>query len=164
MYKSFATLIPLFIARTSAFSPSTLHGATSFRTFHQSTLLEMARKVGVSSPEELKEFVSKAGEKLLIVDARNSDASIEPSDQKSLAVAGLPSSKERPKAVNLVYNRESKSMSLPEVEKNTPIITHCGGGGRGQKAKDFLIANGFTNVINGGGPKETDCWVEFGSK
>jgi hypothetical protein len=22
--------------------------------------------------------------------------------------------------------------------------------------------NGFTNVLNGGGPKETDCWDEFG--
>jgi rhodanese-related sulfurtransferase len=55
-------------------------------------------------------------------------------------------------------------MPLPNVmDKDTPIITHCGGGGRGQKAKEYLEANGFTNVLNGGGPKETDCWNEFGN-
>jgi len=32
-------------------------------------------------------------------------------------------------------------------------------GGRGQLAKEFLECNGFTNVLNGGGPKETDCWM-----
>lgn len=34
----------------------------------------MARKAGVASPEELKEFVQKAGEKLVVVDVRNPDA------------------------------------------------------------------------------------------
>ena len=34
--------------------------------------------------------------------------------------------------------------------KAAPIITHCGGGGRGQKAKDYLDSQGFTNVVNGG--------------
>ena len=124
----------------------------------------MARKEGVSSPEELRDFVSKAGSKLLIIDVRNPDATIEPGDQKSLAVAPLPSESVRPQAVHLIYNRETDTMPLPDVEKDTPIITHCGGGGRGQLAKDFLMENGFTNVLNGGGPKETECWNEFGSK
>ena len=44
------------------------------------------------------------------------------------------------------------------------VITHCGGGGRGQKAKDFLISNGFVNVINGGGPEDGECWAEFGAR
>lgn len=70
----------------------------------------------------------------------------------------------RPQAVSLIYDRASESMPLPDVPKDTPIITHCGGGGRGQKAKDYLEANGFTNVLNGGGPKETECWNEFGKK
>jgi hypothetical protein len=39
-----------------------------------------------------------------------------------------------------------------------------GGGGRGQKAKDFLMANGFKNVANGGGPEDAECWAVFGSK
>merc|ERR1712087_89069 len=105
----------------------------------------------------------KAGDKILVVDARNADAEKEPGDQKSLAVAPLPSGDAvRPKAVNLIWDRDTNSMALPEVDKDTYIITHCGGGGRGQKAKDFLIENGFENVVNGGGPKETDCWNEFG--
>ncbi len=132
--------------------------------FHSSTILAMSRKAGVSSPEELKKFVEDAGSRLLVIDVRNPDASVEPGDQKSLAVAALPSETNRPQAVSLIFDRESDSMPLPEVDTDTPIITHCGGGGRGQKAKDFLEKNGFTNVLNGGGPKETECWNEFGDK
>ena len=132
------------------------------RAFHQTIMAE--RKAGVASPEELKEFVAKAGSKLLVVDVRNPDTSVEPGDQKSIVVAGLPSESSRPQAQHLVYDRNTESMALPDVDKDTPIITHCGGGGRGQKAKDFLMANGFTNVLNGGGPKETECWNEFGDK
>ena len=124
----------------------------------------MARKAGVASPEELKDFVSKAGSKLLVIDVRNPDATMEPGDQKSLAVAALPSDDNRPQAIHLVYDRDISGMPLPDVEKDAFIITHCGGGGRGQLAKDFLNENGFTNVLNGGGPKETECWDEFGSK
>jgi len=124
----------------------------------------MARKAGVASPEELKDFVSKAGSKLLVIDVRNPDATMEPGDQKSLAVAALPSDDNRPQAIHLVYDRETSGMPLPDVEKDAYIITHCGGGGRGQLARDFLMENGFTNVLNGGGPKETECWDEFGSK
>merc|ERR1712157_703436 len=110
-------------------------------------------------------FVQKAGDKLLIIDLRNPDAAIEPGDQKSIAVASLPSKEGyRPKAINLIYNRKTNSMPLPDVDKNTPIITHCGGGGRAQLGKEFLMSNGFTNVLNGGGPKETDCWAEYGDK
>lgn len=137
-------------------------GIMNKRGFHSS--LNMARKAGVAEPAELKSFVEKAGEKLLVVDVRNPDAEAEPGDQKSIAVAALPTEGFRPSAVSLIYDRETSSMPLPDVDKDTPIITHCGGGGRGQKAKDFLLENGFTNVLNGGGPKETDCWAEFGDK
>lgn len=137
---------------------------TLVRSIASSTTLNMARKAGVAEPSQLKEFVAAAGDSLLVIDVRNPDAEKEPGDTKSLAVAALPSDSYRPKAVNLIYDRESESMPLPDVEKNTPIITHCGGGGRGQKAKDYLEKNGFTNVLNGGGPKETDCWAEFGDK
>jgi rhodanese-related sulfurtransferase len=124
----------------------------------------MSRKAGVSEPGELKAFVATAGAKLLVVDVRNPDASKEPGDNKSIVVAALPSESFRPQAVSLVWDRDTNSMPLPEVPSDTPIITHCGGGGRGQKAKDFLSQNGFTKVLNGGGPKETDCWAEFGEK
>ena len=122
------------------------------------------RKAGVASPSELKEFVSSAGSKLLVIDVRHPDASIEPGDVKSLAVAGFPSDTYRPQAINLPWSRETKSMELPkDVSLDAPIITHCGGGGRGQSAKEYLEKNGYTNVLNGGGPKETECWAEFGS-
>ena len=50
--------------------------------------------------------------------------------------------------------------------QNKKVYMHIyiGGGGRGQKAKDFLIANGFKNVVNGGGPEDAECWAVFGSK
>ena len=120
------------------------------------------RKAGVASPEELKAFVENAGSNLLVVDVRNPDASAEPGDQKSLIVAGLPSETFRPQASSLIYDRETNSLPFPDVDKDTPIITHCGGGGRGEKAKVFLMENGFTRVLNGGGPKEVECWREFG--
>jgi len=134
------------------------------RSYHR-TVLSMAPKAGVSSPDELKAFVEAAGEKLVVIDVRNPDAAIEPGDQKSLVVAGLPSETNRPQAQHLIWDRETDSMPLPVVDsKDTPIITHCGGGGRGQKAKEFLLKQGFTNVLNGGGPKEKECWAEFGTK
>ncbi|KAL3827369.1 hypothetical protein ACHAXA_003103 [Cyclostephanos tholiformis] len=121
-------------------------------------------KAGVSSPDELRDFVSKAGSRLLVVDLRHPDPNVEPDDVESLEVAGFPKDKYRPRAVNLPWSRENHSMELPNVDLNTPIITHCGAGGRGQEAKDFLTKNGFTNVLNGGGPKVKACWAEYGSK
>jgi rhodanese-related sulfurtransferase len=125
----------------------------------------MSKKTPPSSAGELESFVSEAGDRLLVVDLRNPDASVEPEDQESLALGPLPSDTIRPCAVNLVWDRASESMPLPTVSsKDTPIITHCGGGTRGQQAKEFLIANGFTNVLNGGGPWKKDLWAVFGDK
>jgi rhodanese-related sulfurtransferase len=124
----------------------------------------MTRKAGVSDPSELRDFVAAAGPRLLVIDLRNPDASVEPGDQKSLAVAPLPDSNTRPQARHLIYDRNTSTMPLPEVPLDTPIITHCGGGGRGLEAKNYLEQHGFTRVLNGGGPKETECWKEFGDK
>lgn len=156
---SFLSLTPHRQSTELAFVPTTT------RSFHRTSVAIMAeRKAGVSSPEELKAFVANAGDKLLVVDVRNPDESVEPGDKKSLAVAALPSASNRPQAKHLIWDRNADSMPLPDVPKDTPIITHCGGGGRGQKAKDFLEKNGFTEVLNGGGPKESDCWAEYGDK
>ncbi|KAK1733618.1 hypothetical protein QTG54_015661 [Skeletonema marinoi] len=142
------------------------HNINNFTVRNMSAASSEPRKAGVSSPTDIKEFVSSAGSSLLVVDARHPDASVEPGDAKSLAVAGFPDkdSNYRPNAINLPWSRESNSMEVPEVDKDTPIITHCGGGGRGQKAKDYLESVGFTKVLNGGGPKETECWAEYGDK
>jgi rhodanese-related sulfurtransferase len=124
----------------------------------------MSRKAGVSDPSELRDFVAAAGSRLLVIDVRNPDVSVEPGDQKSLAVAPLPDSNTRPQARHLIYDRNTSTMPLPEVPLDTPIITHCGGGGRGLKAKNYLEEHGFTHVLNGGGPKETECWKQFGDE
>jgi rhodanese-related sulfurtransferase len=124
-----------------------------------------ARKTGVAEPEELRAFVEQAGTKLLVVDVRNPDGEKEPGDQPTFEGAPLPSDEVRPQAIHLMWDRDTDTMVLPTtLDLETPIITHCGAGGRGQQAKEFLIAKGFKNVLNGGGPKETDCWAEFGTK
>lgn len=137
----------------------------SFRTtsiYYQMT----PKKPGVASLNELTKFVESAGSKLVIVDVRNPNAKQEPTYQKSIAVAPIPDPTNgiRPSGINLVWDRASNTMSLPEVTKDTPLITHCGGGGRGQKAKEFLESKGFTNVLNGAGPKETELWALYGEK
>ncbi|GAX24898.1 hypothetical protein FisN_2Lh169 [Fistulifera solaris] len=124
----------------------------------------MSRKPGVASPEELKAFVADAGDRLLVVDLRNPDAVVEPDDQPTFDIAELPSESSRPHAVSLLWDRTTNQMPIPSVPKDTPIITHCGAGGRGQMAKEFLEKHGFVKVINGGGPKDAECWAEFGDK
>lgn len=124
----------------------------------------MSSSTNVSSPEELKAFVAQAGDKLLVVDLRNPDSVVEPEDVKTFELSQLPTESHRPHAINLVWDRETNQMPLPAVPKDTPIITHCGSGYRGQMAKAFLEESGFENVLNGGGPKKTNCWAEFGDK
>merc|ERR1719382_2383573 len=46
----------------------------------------MATKAGVASASELKDFVSAAGDRLLVIDVRHPDASVEPGDAKSLSM------------------------------------------------------------------------------
>jgi len=128
------------------------------------------RKAGVSPPSEILDFVSKNSGSVIVVDARNPDFTVEPGDARSSAkapIAGYGGQGYRPNAVNLIFHRETGSMDLEPLEAmgakfDTPIITHCGGGGRGQKSKEYLEGKGYTNVVNGGGPEDEECWKEFG--
>jgi len=132
-----------------------------------------ARKPGVASDEEMRAFLEKnRGKKVTVVDSRNPDFTVEPFDETYGKADGpFPiadcGTEKRPNAVNLPFDREKKALSGFEdsmfSEKDAPIITHCGGGGRGQKSKEWLEAKGFTNVINGGGPQITALWDMFGS-
>ena len=102
-----------------------------------------APKAGVASPDEIQKFVDEAGERLVVIDVRNPNAEVEPGDQKSLKVGPLPDpdANVRPKAIHVVWDRASASMAVPPAlleDTSTPIITHCGGGGRGQLAKEYL--------------------------
>ena len=111
--------------------------------------------------------------KVTVVDARNPDFSMEPGDEqfggpgKQFPIENC-GTRGRPNAINLPFSREKKEVSgfdgsaLHDAEKDAPIITHCGGGGRGQKSKEWLEKKGFTNVINGGGPQVTELWEMFG--
>jgi rhodanese-related sulfurtransferase len=45
------------------------------------------------------------------------------------------------------------------MDKSTVMITHCQGGGRGGKAKNSLLALGYTNVLSGGGPQKPELWA-----
>mmetsp|Transcript_60956 Transcript_60956/g.149254 ORF Transcript_60956/g.149254 Transcript_60956/m.149254 type:complete len:272 (-) Transcript_60956:167-982(-) len=157
---------------TTSFSPFTAGSRSSSLTRETTTtttttqLFMSTSKPGVATLEELARFVDDAGSDLVVVDVRNPDASVEPGDQKSLAVAELPGPSNRPAALHLIWDRSTKGMPLPpdSVSKDTPIITHCGGGGRGQLAKEYLEANGYTRVVNGAGPKETELWKLYGDK
>jgi rhodanese-related sulfurtransferase len=136
-------------------------------------------RAGVMEPDELKKFVEAAGDKLIVVDARNPDFKVEPGDEGTHAKGGIPGlagggGAPRPRAVNAPYDREKSCLDLAKIptewieagggKEAVPVITHCGGGGRGQKAMDYLLANGFKNVANGGGPEDDECWAVFGSK
>ena len=138
--------------------------------------VSMGRKPGVMPPDELATFVQTAGDKLIVVDVRNRDFSTEPGDGKSnekapLAACGTPA---RPRAINVLWDRASKSMDITLIPQSlidaggglekVPVITHCGGGGRGQKAKEYLEEAGFKVVANGGGPEDDECWAVFGDK
>ena len=139
-------------------------------------VLSMGRKPGVMPPDELSTFVSDAGDKLIVVDVRNPDFAVEPGDGKSNEKAPLSAcgTSARPRAINVLFDRSTNSMDLQLIPQalidaaggieKCPVITHCGGGGRGQKAKEFLVAQGFKVVANGGGPEDDECWAVFGDK
>ena len=48
---------------------------------------------------------------------------------------------------------------MPDVPKDAKVYVHCAAGGRAQKAKEILEANGWTNVTNIGG---LDDWKNAG--
>jgi rhodanese-related sulfurtransferase len=131
------------------------------------------RKPGVCTDAELLNFL-KTNANVIVVDARNPDFTVEADDEmfgaegKSAPISDCGKSK-RPNAVNLPFDREKKELQRFDAfekkfsEKAIAIVTHCGGGGRGQKAKEFLQSKGYTNVINGGGPSVGSLWKMFGS-
>ena len=134
-----------------------------------------ARKPGVASDEEMHNFLKQNRDvsKITIIDTRNPDFQIEPSDELYGSANGkFPiadcGTEKRPNAINVPFDRTKKAPSgsnvniLTTFEKDRAIITHCGGGGRGQKSKEWLEKEGFTNVINGGGPQVTELWDMFG--
>ena len=145
------------------------------RSIRTSRTMAHARKPGVCSDDEFDAFLAaNMREAIVVVDARNPDFGVEADDEQfggpdgSAPIADCGTTK-RPNAVNAAFDRVAKALPIELVEAKTkgdlatPIVTHCGGGGRGQKAKEFLEANGYTNVVNGGGPAVKELWDKFGS-
>jgi len=134
-----------------------------------------SRKPGVATDEEFDAFLAAHDRaRIIVVDARNPDFSVEPDDEAygktgSACAIDLCGTSSRPRAINAPWNRAGNTMDASAVDAacggdlTTPIITHCGGGGRGEKAKQFLLARGYTNVANGGGPSVKELWEKFGS-
>lgn len=140
--------------------------------------MSAGRKPGVASDEEFEAFlVENAKKTVVVVDARNTNFEVEPDDAKFGDVDGRApitdcGSSRRPNAINVAFDRSlnclnARGLEVLDAKTNgdlsTPIVTHCGGGGRGQKAKDALLKLGYTNVINGGGPAVEELWAKFGS-
>ena len=129
----------------------------------------MPRKPGVAEPSELASFVKTAGDKLIVIDARNPAFT-----EESAELGPLAPHPSRPRSVNIPFDKGSNTMDLSLLPQewvaagsgptSVPIITHCGGGGRGQKAKEFCLEAGFGNVLNGGGPEDEECWAQFRDK
>ena len=63
----------------------------------------MGRKPGVMEPEDLKKFVEAAGDKLIVVDARNPDFTVEAGDAATHAKAPIGDAA-RPRSVNVVFD------------------------------------------------------------
>jgi rhodanese-related sulfurtransferase len=130
--------------------------------------MQAARKPGVSSPVEIAAFIARAGPHVVVVDVRGG-ASVEPSH----ALGALAPTAARPRAVSAPLDRATGELPLAAIpsawvdaaggRERLFVIAHCGGGGRGQRAKEFLLQSGFANVINGGGPEDGECWAEFGA-
>lgn len=139
----------------------------------------MERQPGVSNPEDLAKFVAEASNKLIVIDLR--DPTIHERTSDIAPIAGTfvddslnaDSSAHRPQAINIVFDSAKNSLDIGRIpmekieagggKEHVPIITHCNGGGRGQKAKEFLERAGFLNVRNGGGPEDTECWKTYGN-
>ena len=114
------------------------------------------RKPGVASPAEIANFLT-SHPTAVVVDVRD-PSSAEP----SVTLGPLPPSALRPRAISAPIDRATGALDLQCIPAGSAVITHCGGGGRGQKAREFLLKNGFKNVINGGGPEDAECWAMFG--
>lgn len=109
---------------------------------------------GVVPPDELSKLESP-----FILDVRDPEESkkgkggppdrIAGSVNVPLNVDGV-GQRERPTTADEFLEKlERAGVALPD--DGTPIITHCGGGGRGGKAADILKGLGY-NAYNGGGP------------
>lgn len=56
-----------------------------------------------------------------------------------------------PNALHIPHTMILDGKGFADLDKNKPVVLYCRSGGRAERAKDFLEAQGFTNVKNMGG-------------
>ena len=56
-----------------------------------------------------------------------------------------------PKAQLLPHTTILDGKGFAKLDKTKPVVLYCGSGGRAERAKNYLQAQGFTNVKNLGG-------------
>jgi len=111
-----------------------------------------------TAPDRADSAVLKSLPNPVVVDARDANeieackggAALPGSRNVPLNMDGAKQS-ERPTTVEEYFAKLQAAGALP-ADKTTPIITHCGSGGRGGKAAFILRQLGYFNVHNGGSP------------
>ncbi len=63
-------------------------------------------------------------------------------------------------AMHIPVNDLEKRLEEIQAFKDEPIFTYCAAGKRAERAKNLLIKNGFTNVINLGGIQDASSKLE----
>jgi len=96
----------------------------------------------LSSPAELSQAKASGA---LVVDVRSADER-----SAGPTIAG---------SIHLPWEVEAMPLDGLPAKKNAQIIIHCAVGGRAGKAKAFLEERGYTDVLNGGGPRTPETWA-----
>jgi len=127
------TLVKLFIVSflLTVFSQNALADA-------QSIMQDVRKRVKVIDTESLKKLVDDKKSQFVLLDVRM------PSEIKRMGSIDADQNSEIPRGW-LEIRVENK---IPD--KNTPIVTYCGGGIRSAFAADTLTKMGYTNVKNYG--------------
>eukprot|EP01052_Picozoa_sp_SAG31_P011490 SAG31_NODE_651_length_13184_cov_4.999541_11_plen_151_part_00 len=112
------SMLRLTALRRAAYQPSHVLSRTG-PAFRQMATSTKPRKPGVATDDELASFVSTHQTNVVVVDARNSNFTVEPGDEKTAAIAPL-GGPTRPRTVNLPYDRANKSMDLAPLEPVGP--------------------------------------------
>eukprot|EP00929_Paragymnodinium_shiwhaense_P012996 TRINITY_DN120862_c0_g1_i1.p1 TRINITY_DN120862_c0_g1~~TRINITY_DN120862_c0_g1_i1.p1 ORF type:complete len:174 (-),score=32.46 TRINITY_DN120862_c0_g1_i1:239-703(-) len=63
-----------------------------------------------------------------------------------------------PGSVLATWNGRSIPLDKLPEDKDEPIIIHCKSGGRTPPCKQFLESQGYTNVVDAGGPMRPQQW------
>lgn len=100
------------------------------------------------------EVASHVASNRLIVDIRPLDPAEATDDRGGVHVLT--------KCLSAPWRDGSMPMAALPSDKTTPLLLHCRSGGRAAAAAQFLRANGFVNVSNGGGPNVAEVWEAYG--